>query len=195
MLEREKYYKLNLKKKYLIILFLILINNESFASGKDKIISNLKKTENLSFNFEQNIENNIEIGKCIIQYPKLLYCLYKNKDKKEMISNGNSLVIKNNRYNKTYIYPLKATPLEKILDKKFLINEIKNLKPANNKKFLEFSFPNEKSSLIIFFDNKNFDIAGWKTIDIYQKEVNFKITNIKKNLSIDKKKFRLPKIE
>ena len=80
MLEKERYYKLNLKKNCLIVLFLILINNESFASSKDKIINNLKKIENLSFNFEQKIENNIETGNCIIQYPKLLYCIYNNKE-------------------------------------------------------------------------------------------------------------------
>ena len=194
MLEKERYYKLNLKKNCLIVLFLILINNESFASPKDKIINNLKKIENLSFSFEQKIENNIETGNCIIQYPKLLYCIYNNKDKKEMISNGNSLVIKNNRYNKTYRYPLNKTPLEKILDKKFLISKIRNLKPIkNNRKLLEFSFSDEKNLLLIFFDNKNFDIAGWKTIDVYQKEVIFKISDLKKNLIINKKKFVLPK--
>ena len=187
MLEKEKYYKLNLKKNCLIVLFLILINSESFASPKDKIINNLKKIENLSFSFEQKIENNIETGNCIIQYPKLLYCIYNNKDKKEMISNGNSLVIKNNRYNKTYRYPLNKTPLEKI-------SKIRNLKPIkNNRKLLEFSFSDEKNLLLIFFDNKNFDIAGWKTIDVYQKEVIFKITDLKKNLIINKKKFVLPK--
>ena len=176
-------------------MFLILINSESFASPKDKIINNLKKIENLSFNFEQKIENNIETGNCIIQYPKLLYCIYNNKNKKEMISNGNSLVIKNNRYNKTYIYPLSKTPLEKILDKKFLISKIKDLKPIkNSRKFLEFSFSDKKNLLLIFFDNKNFDIAGWKTIDVYQKEVIFKITDLKKNSIINKKKFVLPEL-
>ena len=98
------------------------MNNESFASAKDKIINNLKKTENLSFNFEQNIENNIEIGKCIIQYPKLLYCLYKNKDKKEMISNGNSLVIKNQNGKGYFRYLLEQTSLELILNKYPLFN-------------------------------------------------------------------------
>ena len=48
-----------------------------------------------------------------------------------MVSNGRALVIKNNRYNKTYIYPLKTTPLEYILDKEFILNNIKNLEPQH----------------------------------------------------------------
>ena len=44
-----------------------------------------------------------------------------------MVSNGKSLVIKNQTNNQYYFYLLKKTPLELILDKNYLINQIKKL--------------------------------------------------------------------
>ena len=37
----------------------------------------------------------LEEGNCIIEYPKKIYCLYNNLNKKIMVSDGKSLVIKN----------------------------------------------------------------------------------------------------
>jgi len=172
-----------------------LYTQVSFSSPKKNIIDNLNKTNNLSFDFIQQIEEKVEIGKCKIQYSNLIYCLYDNKDKKEMVSNGRSLVIKNNRYNSTYIYPLKTTPLKYILDKEFILNEIRKLKPEkkNNDK-IEFLLTNEAKSIKIFFDKKSYDLIGWEMIDIYQNKVNFQISNIKKNILIDKNQFKLPKL-
>ena len=121
------------------------MGQKSFSSPKEKIINNFNKINNISFKFQQKIDDKIEVGKCYIKYPKLIYCLYDNKDKKEMVSNGRSLVIKNNRYNKTYIYPLKTTPLEYILDKEFILNKIKNLEPKINNNTIEFSIYTKKN--------------------------------------------------
>ena len=57
-------------KTFTLILFLILITNKASASVKENIIQNLKNTNDISFNFEQNINGKIENGSCKIQYPK-----------------------------------------------------------------------------------------------------------------------------
>ena len=184
---------LKLIKKILSFLILFtLFSQKSFSLPKEKIINNFNKINNISFEFHQKIDDKIEVGKCYIKYPKLIYCLYDNKNKKEMVSNGRSLVIKNNRYNKTYIYPLKTTPLEYILDKKFILNKIKNLEPKINNNTIEFLIATKKKLISIFFNSKTYDLAGWKTIDIYQKEVIFQINNLEKNINIDEKRFKLP---
>ena len=196
MLEKEKYYRYKLFKRIFFITFIIInfsIQN-SFSSPNKKIINNLIQTNSLSFLFEQRIDDKIEVGKCYIKYPKLIYCLYDNKDKKEMVSNGRALVIKNNRYNKTYIYPLKATPLEYILDKEFILNKIKNLEPKINNNTIEFLIATKKKLISVFFNSKTYDLAGWKTIDIYQKEVIFQINNLEKNINIDENQFKLPSL-
>ena len=194
MWEKEKYCRLKLTIRILFFLMaFVLYANESFSSPKDNILNNFSKINNMSFDFIQQIGEKIETGSCKIKYPKLLYCLYDNKDKKEMVSNGKSLVIKNNRHNKSYIYPLKTTLLKYILDKKFILDEIKKLEPSKiNVDNIEFSIVNKTNLIKVFFDSKTYDLTGWKTTDIYQKEVVFKISNIKKNILIEKNTFKLP---
>ena len=84
MLEKEKYYRLNLFKKIFFFLIVFTLSSQkSFSSPKEKIINNFIKINNISFEFQQRIDDKIEVGKCYIKYPKLIYCLYDNKDKKE----------------------------------------------------------------------------------------------------------------
>ena len=57
--------------KYLLSIFIFLfLYSNSQASNKDKIIEYLQNTENLNFDFEQNINGKIENGNCTIEYPK-----------------------------------------------------------------------------------------------------------------------------
>ena len=118
-------------KKTIIICLFFSFFCPSQAALKEQIILNLKKTNNLTFNFKQTIDKKSEEGNCIIEYPKKIYCSYNNLKKKIIVSNGKSLVIKNLSNNRSYIYPLKRTPLELILDKNFLISKIKNLESRN----------------------------------------------------------------
>ncbi len=67
-----------------ILIFFLILNfyNTLSASTKENIISNLKKTEDFSFNFQQSINDKNENGKCIIKYQKKIYCEYNNINKK-----------------------------------------------------------------------------------------------------------------
>ena len=111
-----------MKKFYLVIIF-ILLTNVALASEKNKIIDNLYRINNLSFNFEQNINGKSETGNCTLQYPKKIFCKYNLKNKKILVSNGKSLVIKT--ISSYYNYPLEKTPLNLILDKKLFIKKNK----------------------------------------------------------------------
>ena len=183
-------------KKLLIIFFFLIISISSIqASIKQDIITNLKKTNNLVFDFKQTIDEKEEEGSCIIEYPKKIYCLYNNRNKKIMVSNGKSLVIKNQTSNQLYFYRLKQTPLDLILDKNYLINQIKNLKlRIINDKYVNFLLINNNNQINIFFDKKTLNLIGWQTEDIYQNLTIFFISNIKINEKIDKKIFTLPKL-
>ena len=125
-------------KKILLIFFIINSNNLGFGSIKENIINNLQYIDNLSFNFEQNINGKIEKGNCIIEYPKKIFCNYDNTNNKILVSDGRSLVIKT-KSGSHYSYSLKKTPLNYILDKNFLINEIQNLEEKIiDNKFINF---------------------------------------------------------
>ena len=111
-------------KKILLILLFINFNNVALSSNKENIINSLINTDNFSFNFEQNINGKVETGDCIVEYPKKIFCKYNKSNGKILVSNGKSLVIKN-KNGSYYRYTIKKTPLNYILDKNFLINEIK----------------------------------------------------------------------
>jgi len=81
----------------LLFYFLFIFN--SIASIKDKLIENLENTQNISFDFKQNINDKFDTGKCIIEYPKKIYCEYNNSRRKILVSNGKYLVIKNRSSN------------------------------------------------------------------------------------------------
>ncbi|MDA9665100.1 outer-membrane lipoprotein carrier protein LolA [Candidatus Pelagibacter sp.] len=174
--------------KYLFIT-LILISNAQ-ATNKEKIIENLKNTDNLNFEFEQNINGKVENGNCTIKYSKKIFCKYK-KNNKILVSNGKSLVIKTR--SSYYRYPLKKTPLNLILDKKFLIEKINNLEETIvDRSFINFIIIEKDNKINIFFDNKTFNLIGWQTKDIYQNINITYLSSIKTNQKIAKNLFKLP---
>ena len=184
-----------LKKIILIFFFLSNLIKPLHASIEDKIINNLIKIDNLTFNFKQTIGKKTEEGNCTIEYPKKIFCLYNNRNKKIMVSNGKSLAIKNQVNNQYYLYSLKKTPLELILDKNFLINQIKNLEGRIvDNQYINFSILKNKNQINIFFDKKTLNLIGWQTEDIYQNLVITYIYKIQYNQKIDKNIFKLPKL-
>ena len=170
----------------------IFSNNVVQGAVKEKIILNLDNTYNLTFKFEQNINGKIENGNCIIEYPKKIRCEYNKSNDKILVSNGKSLVIKT-KSGSYYRYTIKSTPLNYILDKNFLINEIINSKERIiDKKFINFTILKDKNEINVFFDTKSFDLIGWQTLDIYQ---NLNITylfSIQKNQILEENIFKLP---
>ena len=182
-------------KKIIAICLFLSFFNPLQAALKEEIILNLKKTNNLTFDFKQTIDKKTEKGSCIIEYPKKIYCLDNNFNKKIMVSNGKSLVIKNQTNNQYYRYPLKKTPLELILDKNYLINQIKNVEGRIvDNKYFNFTIVNNDNKINIFFDNQTLNLIGWQTEDIYQNLVITFMSKIKTNQKIDKKVFKLPQM-
>ena len=179
----------------ILTLFLILnFYSIAQASNKNKIIQKLEKTNNLTFYFKQNIDEKNEQGRCIIKYPKKIYCEYKNFNKKIMVSNGKSLVIKNRNSGTYYLYPLNKTPLEFLLDKNYLIKKISILISRDiNNKYLNFTLLENNNEINIFFDKKSFNLIGWQTEDIYQNLTITFISSILINQKIDENIFILPK--
>jgi outer membrane lipoprotein-sorting protein len=177
--------------KYLILFFLLFFLTNSNANNKENIINNLKNTNNINFEFEQNINKKIEKGNCIIQYPKKIYCQYIGSNNKILVSNGKSLAIKTKvGY---YLYPLKKTPLNYILDKNFLINKIYNLEENSiDESFISYLILENDSEFNIFFDSKTFNLIGWQIKDIYQNLNITYLSSIRKNETINEDLFKIP---
>ena len=177
--------------KYFFILFFFIFTAHSNASNKNKIIQNLKNTNNLDFNFEQNVNGKIENGNCTIEYPKKIFCEYARSNNKILVSNGKSLVVKT--ITSYYRYPIEKTPLNFILDKDFLINKINILNERIiDDTYINYTIKENDSEINVFFNKKTFDLVGWQNTDVYQ---NFNITflsSIRKNRVITKDIFKLP---
>ena len=177
--------------KYFIFLFFFIFITNTNANNKTQIIENLEKTKNLSFEFEQNINGKIENGNCIIEYPKKIFCRYLKNHDKILVSNGKSLVIKTTT--SFYIYPLRKTPLNLILDKNYLIKKINDLNAKIiDQAFINYTIIENNNEINIFFDNKTFDLIGWQTKDIYQNLSITLLSSIQINQKISNNVFKLP---
>ena len=171
-----------------------LFSEYSVASVKEKIINKFISINNISFKFKQTIDQKEEEGSCIIKYSKKIYCSYNSKFNKILVSNGKSLVIKSDKNKQYYVYPLKKTPLDLILDKEFILKNIKKSEGRLvNNKYYNFSINNNGKIINIFFDNKNYNLLGWQTEDIYQNLTVTFIYDFKANQKIKDNLFNLPK--
>ena len=178
-------------RKLILIILLSLIVTKSFSSEKDEVKRNLNQIDNLSFDFEQNINGKIEKGNCTIQYPKKIYCEYDLSNNKILVSNGNSLVIKSKT--SYYLYPIESTPLNLILDKEFLLEKISIMEERLiDDKFINYRFTEDNNEINIFFNKDDYNLIGWQTIDIYQNLNITYLSSIIKNQKLKKNLFKLP---
>ena len=176
-----------------IVFFILNFYSPIFASTKKTIISQMQLTNNLSFNFIQTIDDKNENGKCIIKYPKKIWCEYDNYNKKIIVSNGKSLVIKTKNKGSYYRYTLGKTPLFFLLDKEYLISKMNTLESKIiDNEYLNFTFFENNNKIDIFFDKESLYLVGWRTKDVYQNLTITLISSIKINQKIDNKIFILP---
>ena len=175
-----------------LFVFFFLFHNFANASIISQIINNFDSTENMKFNFVQTIDGKIEKGECIIAYPKKIFCKYIDYYNKILVSNGKSLLINTDKNNQYYRYPLEKTPLNLILDKKFIISKLNQLKEDKNYPFYYvFNLDYKNYSIKVFFNKNDFNLIGWETKDVYQNIVQTFISNIQKNILIHNKIFNI----
>ena len=178
--------------KYIIFILIFFYPLNIFASSKQLIKDKLENTDNISFKFIQKIGKVTEKGECIISYPKKILCRYDDKYNKILVSNGKSLIINSKKITNYLRYQLKDTPLNLILDKRFLLNKLENVKLIReNDETFSFKIIHNDNLLNIFFDKESYDIKGWTTTDVYLNTVETKLFDINTNKIIDKKLFRV----
>ena len=183
-------------KKYLIFFSIFfLFFNWAHSSPNKEIINHLKTINTLEFKFIQRIDNNnVEIGKCKILYPKKIFCQYDDIYNKILVSNGKSLFINSDNMTNYLRYSLSKTPLNFILDKEFLISKMSEVNiDADYPFYYVFNFEFESNYIKIFFDKESLDLIGWQTKDIYQNTIQTFISDIEKNNIFDDKLFVIQK--
>ncbi len=178
--------------KYIIFILIFFYPLNIFASSKQLIKNKLEETDNISFKFIQKIGGKTEQGECIISYPKKIFCKYDDIYNKVLVSNGQSLVINSKKIKNYLRYQLKDTPLDLILDKKFLLgklDQVDTIKESDDT--FSFKIVHNNNLLNIFFDKISYEIKGWTTTDIYLNKVETRLSYIETNIMIDDRLFRI----
>ena len=181
---------------FLTFFFYLFFTNSTQANFQEKLFNKYKAINTLHFDFTQKIGEKVEFGNCYIKYPLFMKCEYPKK-KKSIIANGKKFAIIKRRYKKIYYYPLKKTPLFFLLKKENILDLIENYEPTViDTNTIEYELVGDNSNkLKIFFDKDSLDFLGWKTTDAYSNEVSFFLKNIKVNITIENKIFKIPQIE
>ena len=172
--------------KYFLIFFSIFFFLQSSANSDTakQIIDNLEKTKNYSFKFVQKINKNRETGNCVLVFDRKINCKYE-KTGKILISDGKNLIIKSRDSNIPNFYKLKDTFFYKILDKKYIINELSKTTVKNEYGKLYVDINDQNIDIKIYFDKEKLYLRGWETKDIYNNPVltEIKMQEVNKNIS------------
>tara|TARA_Y100000816_G_scaffold247631_1_gene196436 strand:- start:384 stop:935 length:552 start_codon:yes stop_codon:yes gene_type:complete len=170
----------------LLIFFLTFARANSDLTNE--VVKTLENSNNYNFKFIQNINEKKETGNCILVFNRKINCKYDNSNK-ILISDGKNLIIKNNNSDNPNFYKLENTSLYKILDKKFLIDQlkVKDIKKENDNLFIYLNYQNV--DIKVFFDKKKLYLKGWQTTDIYNNSVYTEIHIQEVNKIIDENLF------
>ena len=178
-------------KKYFIVIIFIFFTSKLFASEKNQIIAQLNNLNSLEFTFNQLINDKVEKGSCLLEFPGKLKCQYFDDKKKELVISDKKLAITQKRYNKTYHYPISKSPFLNILYKDKLIEIIETGEINLTDRLIKLIYLG-KNEITVYFDKKTLDLKGWKIIDQYNNSINFSLNVVSKNDTYKKETFEIP---
>ena len=177
----------------LIFVSVFFFSSSSNSDVTNQIINNLEKTKSYSFEFIQKINESKETGNCILVFDRKINCIYENTGK-ILISDGKNLVIKTRNSNIPNFYKLENTYFYKILEKKYLINELSKsrVKKGFGKLYVDVNYQN--INIKIYFDKERLYLKGWKTKDIYDNSVLTDINIQEVNKTVNENIFDVQKL-
>ena len=180
------------RRFFLILLFTSFSFNLS-ANEKDQIVNQLINLNSLEFTFNQFVNEKLETGSCLLEFPGKLKCEYFDNKQKELVINNRRLAITQKKYNKTYHYPISKSPFLNILYKDKLLEIVKSGKLELTEQIIKLIYLRE-DEITVLFDRKTLDLKGWEIIDQYNNNINFSLNIISKNDVYKKGTFKIPDI-
>ena len=182
-----------LVRKFFLILLFTSFSFSLSANQKNQIINQLNNLNSLEFTFNQLVNEKLETGSCLLEFPGKLKCEYFDDKQKELVINNKRLAITQKKYNKTYYYPISKSPFLNILYKDKLLEIVKSGKLELTEQLIKLIYLNE-NEITVFFDSKTLDLKGWKIIDQYNNNINFSLNIVSKNDAYKKGTFKIPNI-
>jgi len=136
-------------------------------------------------------------GTFYIQRPGKMRLDYEEPSPLLLISNGRMLSVSNAKLKTNNYYPLRKTPLSLLLDDKINIddNSIREVSTENGVTTVVMGDKNifGDSQITLLFDKDSQDLRQWTIKDAQGKETSVLILNVKKNIKIPKKLFKVGK--
>ncbi len=180
-------------RKFFLFLVFISFSFNLSANEKGQIVTQLNSLNSLEFTFNQLVNEKLETGSCLLEFPGKLKCEYFDNKQKELIINNKRLAITQKRYNKTYHYPISKSPFLNILYKDKLLEIVESGKLELTEQLIKLIYLDE-NEIIVFFDRKTLDLKGWEIIDQYNNNINFSLNIVSKNDTYKKGTFKIPNI-
>ena len=180
-------------RKFLLILLFTSFSFSLSANQKDQIIIQLNNLNSLEFTFKQLVNEKLEEGSCLLEFPGKLKCEYFDSKQKELIISDKRLAITQKKYNKTYYYPISKSPFLNILYKDKLLEIVKSGKLELGEQLIKLIYSSE-NEITVFFDINTLNLKGWEIIDQYNNNINFSLNIVSKNDTYKKDTFKIPKI-
>ena len=180
-------------RKTFLISFILLITTSLLANEKDQIVAQLSELNSLEFTFDQLINEKIEKGSCLLEFPGKLKCDYFDDKKKELVINNKRLAITQKRYNKTYHYSISKSPFLNILYKDKLLAIVQSGELELTDEIIKLVYFGD-NEITVFFDKKNMDLKGWEIKDQYNNNINFSLKIVAKNDVFKKGTFKVPEV-
>ena len=178
-------------RKFFLVLLLISFSFSLSANQKDQIVTQLNNLNSLEFTFDQLVNEKLEKGSCLLEFPGKLKCEYFDNKQKELVINNKRLAITQKKYNKTYHYPISKSPFLNILYKDKLLEIVESGKLELTEQLIKLIYLSE-NKIIVFFDRKTLDLKGWEIIDQYNNNINFSLNIVSKNDAYKKDTFKIP---
>ena len=137
-------------KKFFLILLFTSFSFSLSANQKDQIVTQLKNLNSLEFTFNQLVNEKLEKGNCLLEFPGKLKCEYFDDKQKELVINDKRLAITQKKYNKTYYYPISKSPFLNILYKDKLLEIVKSGKLGATKQLIKLIYLSENKITVFF---------------------------------------------
>jgi outer membrane lipoprotein-sorting protein len=134
-------------------------------------------------------------GKFYIQRPGKIRFNYDGKSGFRVISDGDSVVLENQRMKTMDLYPLSKTPLKLLLAERIDLsgNRVRSVKEEADQTVIQLvdksAFGNAQITMV--FDPSTYELRQWTIRDAQGKDTTVMVFNVQKDVAIDQSLFRI----
>ena len=179
---------MNKKKVFIILcqLFFLIYNSFLYSDDKHENLLNLLELNYpAEFFFTQTSKDSLSKGWMIIRRKGKARIEFAPPNNTLVVADGKWIVFHDPELDRTTYLPLKSGILQALLDpdsfqnkKSFIVRETKKSEKIIYN--IEFNLEEKKQEVVIYFNEKNLALLGWKIIEDVNTEISVVVSKLKK---------------